>query len=136
VEAIPLSDLSTIKVDAGQTPSIAFLPEPEHTWCYYYAKAELAYQQGDWHQVMASIEEARSLGYAPEDPFEWLGYIEAQARLGNIEAAERVSREAIKEDSSLRKGLCEVWQRIHILTPVGNESERLVNQTLSAFECK
>ena len=136
VDAIQLSDLSNIIVDGEQTAKIPFLSEPEHTWCYYYAKAELAYQQRDWHQVIESIDEAMARGYSPEDPFEWLPYIEAQARAGNIEIAERVSREAMKEDNSLRKGLCEVWQRVHLSAPPGDESEALVNQTLSVFECE
>ncbi|HEX5809363.1 MAG TPA: hypothetical protein VFY25_11905 [Anaerolineales bacterium] len=135
VEAIPLSDLSTIRVDAGQTPSIAFLPEPEHTWCYYYAKAELAYQQGDWLQVMDSIDEARSLGYEPEDPFEWLGYIEAQARSGSVDVAKQVSEAAIKKDSSIRKGLCEVWKRVASSISTGDGTEARLSQILSAFQC-
>jgi hypothetical protein len=135
VEAIPLSDLSTIRVNAGQTPSLAFLPEPEHTWCYYYAKAELAYQQEDWRQVMASIDEARSLGYEPEDPFEWLGYIEAQARSGRIDIAEQVSEAAIKKDSSIRKGLCEVWKRVASSIATGDETDARLSQILSAFQC-
>ena len=136
VGAIPLSDLSNIVVDVENTAKIPFLSEPEHTWCYYYAKAELAYQQRDWSHVIDSIDEARARGYTPEDPFEWLTYIEAQAQVGNIEVAERVSRDAIKEDDSLRKGLCEVWRRVHLSSSARDESEALVNQTLSAFECK
>ena len=95
VDAIPLSDLSNIIVDPNQAAKPPFLPEPEHTWCYYFAKAELARQQGNWNQVIDLIDEAGSLGYEPEDPLEWLTYIEAQARTGNIEDARTASRDAI-----------------------------------------
>lgn len=135
VEAIPLSDLSTILVDEEQTARIPFLPEPERGWCYYYAKAELAQQQGDWTQVIESIEKARSLGYAPEDPFEWLGYIEAQARSGNVDVAEQVSKDVIKEDGSIRKGLCVAWKRVRSSMPSGAPTDSSLRSILASFQC-
>ena len=135
VEAIPLSDLSNIILNAKQTAKIPFLPEPEHTWCYYFAKAELARQQGDWQQVIDLTKEARSLGYGPADAFEWLTYIEAQALTGNIEAAEKLSAEAFKQDNSIRKGLCEVWGRVQVQNQEGIETETRLDQVLSDFQC-
>ncbi|HLO13966.1 MAG TPA: hypothetical protein VK206_03995, partial [Anaerolineales bacterium] len=106
VDAIPLSDPSNIIVNADQTARLPFLSEPDHRWCYYFAKAELAYQQGNWKKVIDLIDQAKSRGYQPEDPFEWLAYIEAQALTGNIEAAEKLSKDTFKQDNGIRKGLC------------------------------
>ncbi|HSL45428.1 MAG TPA: hypothetical protein VK897_18485 [Anaerolineales bacterium] len=130
VEAVPLSDLSNIIVEANQTAHIPFLSEPQHTWCYYYAKAELAYQRGNWDQVITLIDEAESLGYAPEDPFEWLTYIEAQALAGNIDIAEKISSNVIKQNATARKGLCMVWTRVQ-----AQETNARVDEILSEFEC-
>ena len=33
-------------------PAQIFGPEPEHDWCYYYQKASLARQMGDWQEVV------------------------------------------------------------------------------------
>ena len=134
VDAIPLSDLSNIVVDTKQTVKPPFLSEPEHTWCYYFAKAELARQQGDWHQVIALLNEAISLGYEPEDPFEWLTYIEAQAFAGDIETAQELSSDAFKQDNRIRKGLCELWKRIEIAN-VENQDSAGIHQMLSEFQC-
>ena len=135
VNAIPLSDPSNIIVDTNQTAKLPFLSEPEHQWCYYFAKAELAYQQNDWKKVIDLINNAKSLGYKPEDSFEWLAYIEAQALTGNIEAAEKLSNEAFKQDNGVRRGLCEVWKRVQIQSPSKNEDITRVNQILSDFQC-
>lgn len=135
VEAIPLSDLSNIIVDADQTAKLPFLLEPEHQWCYYFAKAELARQQSDWQQVIDLIDEARSLGYQPEDPFEWLTYIEAQARTDNVEAAEKLSKDILKQNNGIQRGLCEVWKRVQVKSPAGSETETRINQILTTFEC-
>jgi hypothetical protein len=135
VDAIPLSDPSNIIMDDRQTAKLPFLSELEHTWCYYFAKAELSYQQSDWNQVVDLIDEARSLGYEPEDPFEWLTYIEAQALTGNIEAAEELSDDVFKQDNGIRRGLCELWKRVQAQGPVGGAEETRMNQILSNFQC-
>ncbi|MGB8980485.1 MAG: hypothetical protein WCC12_01290, partial [Anaerolineales bacterium] len=135
VEAIPLSDLSNIIVDAGQTARLPFLSEPEHTWCYYFSKAELARQQGNWQQAIVLIDEAGRLGYEPEDPFEWLTYIEAQALTGNIEKAEKISQNAFKQDDGIRKGLCEVWKQVQAAGTLEGEAGTRLGQILSSFQC-
>jgi hypothetical protein len=131
-EAIPLSDLSNI-LPADQTPRIPFFTEPEHTWCYYYAKAELAYQHDDLDQVIGLIDKATALGYDPEDPFEWLTYIEAQAIAGDLDAAEKISRTAMEQDNGIRRGLCEVWKRVQA-TDSGAAAAR-ADQILSEIQC-
>ena len=136
VNAIPLSDTSNIILDEEQIAKLPFLSEPEHTWCYYFAKAELARQRSDWSRVVDLIAEARSLGYQPEDPFEWLTYIEAQAHTGNIEEAQKQSTAVFQEQKGIRKGLCELWKRIGMVTGAGNkETVTYVNQILSDFQC-
>jgi hypothetical protein len=135
VDAIPLSDLSNIIVDVHQVAKPPFLSEPEHAWCYYFAKAELARQQGDWERVMDLMDEARSLGYAPEDSFEWLTYIEAQALTGNVEGAQKLSNDVFRQENRIRKGLCEVWMRVQSADPSSREEITRVDQILSNFEC-
>ena len=135
VEAIPLSDPSRIIVDSDQTAKLPFLSEPEHTWCYYYAKAELAYQKDDWNQVIHLMEEAISLGYEPGDPFEWLTYIEAQALTGNVEAAGQLSMDVFAREKRIREGLCQVWKRVEKQTPAPYEMTTHITEALSQFEC-
>jgi hypothetical protein len=135
INAIPLSDPARIMIDVDQTAKIAFLPEPKHTWCYYYAKAELAYQKGAWNQVIDLINQATSLGYEPEDPFEWLTFIEAQAFTGNIDDAEKLSTEVFAQDKRIRQGLCQIWKRVQGQHPAPSETATRANEVLSQFQC-
>ena len=48
-------------------PPMLFGPEPPHTWCYYFQKADLARQRGDWDEVARLGDEARELGFAALD---------------------------------------------------------------------
>lgn len=123
LDAIPLSRPELIDVKSAQTPKIPFLPEPERTWCYYFTKAELARQSGDWHQIVDLYEEARSFKYEPGDPFEWLVFIEAQAMTGNSREAQRLSEEALAEDERVRNGLCQVLKRVQVAIDISCEDD-------------
>ena len=132
---VALTDLSNIIINTNQVAKPPFLSEPEHSWCYYFAKAELARQQGDWEQVIDLMETARSLGYQPEDPFEWLTYIEAQALTGNMEGAKRISEAAFEQENRIRRGLCELWKRIQAGDIVAGGEAMHINQILSEYQC-
>jgi hypothetical protein len=77
------------------------------------------------------IDEARGSGYKPEDSFEWLTFIEAQALTGNMAEAEKLSRDAFKQENGIRRGLCVLWKRLQIQ----NEQKMQVDEVLSEFEC-
>ena len=136
VEAIPLSDPANILFEQPQqTPHLPFLAEPKHSWCYFYAKAELAYQQKDWQQVIDLIDRATSLGYRPEDSYEWLSYIEAQAITGSIETARELSNTALAEDKNIHKALCEVWKRAQANGPELSGLQEQAQQVFADLQC-
>jgi hypothetical protein len=135
VDAIPLSKPQLILVDSNQTPRLPFLAEPKHTWCYYYAKADLARQKGDWQQINNLFDTSTSLGYSPNDSFEWLIFIESFAMTDNIDIAQKLSDDAMESDGKVRKGLCQVWKRVQAHGPMGNEDMARVAQILQDFKC-
>ena len=60
-----------------------FGPEPAHKWCYYFEKAELALQTGDWQNAADLGTQAAKAGMHPEDPIEWIPFLQAYAQLGD-----------------------------------------------------
>jgi hypothetical protein len=62
-----------------------FGPEPVHSWCYYFEKASLAVQQGDWQKAVDLGNEALDLGLHPIDRVEWMPFLQANAVMGNAE---------------------------------------------------
>jgi hypothetical protein len=73
-------------------PSALFGPEPVHDWCYYYEKADLARQRGEWDEVVRLYREARGLGLEPADAIEWLPFYQALTVLGDWAAGEEVAK--------------------------------------------
>ena len=134
---IPLSDPSLIHADAPGPvmPSTLFGNEPAHTWCYFYAKAELARQIGDWQAVVLLGQEAEQLGFAPQDALEWLPFIEAYAHQGQWDEAEQLARRAVDADGRVRKGVCQVWGRVRSATAGQAEGPARSEALWSAFGC-
>ncbi len=105
---LPLSQGET---DATPPPHI-FGEEPRRDWCYYYASADLARQQGDWQALATLAEQAFALGEYPNDPVERLVFIEGYARSGDWQRAAELTRQAADITPLMQPLLCRLWQRI------------------------
>jgi hypothetical protein len=132
---IPLSDPSRIMTgsDAPALPAPPFESEPPHAWCYLYEKAELARQTGDWHAIVALGSEALQKSLSPQDPIEWLPFIEGYARAGNLALAEEMSRRTWSEAPKVHHGLCVVWSRLRNDGP--DAARSAASQLIGEFGC-
>lgn len=85
-QALPSSNLERIEpnpIDENYPSVDLFGEEPTHTWCYYFQKADLARQLGEWMEVTRLGDEAESLGFEPADANEWLPFILGYAHSEN-----------------------------------------------------
>jgi hypothetical protein len=73
-------------------------------------------------EVVALGNEAMNRGHSPEDPLEWLTFIEANAFTGNVEAARRLSMQMRDQDARTNKSLCVLWKRIQAESRAGSAS--------------
>ena len=71
-------------VPSHTPPTIPFGEEPAHGWCFYYQKASLARQVGDWNEVLRLGEEANSRGLIANDQIEWMPFLQAYAYVDNV----------------------------------------------------
>jgi hypothetical protein len=96
----------------ARPPQPAFGGEPEHQWCYYFEKADLARQTGSWQTIAELGHEAAQLGFSASHPTEWLPFIEGYAMTGDLQQAETLSRQVIDADPEYAPGVCAAWERI------------------------
>ncbi len=118
-QALALSNLNRILPDppAGSVPPSVLGPEPAHRWCYYFEKADLARQQEDWARVAEIGDEVFAIPYYPDDPSEYLPFVEAYARTGHWPEARDLTRKTADLMPILRPALCAVWQRVERESP-------------------
>jgi hypothetical protein len=89
-----------------------FGPEPAHDWDYFYQKAELARQVGNWSAVTDLGDQAMRLGLQPHDSSEWFPFIDGEARNGRLGSAENLTNQMLKDCPDSMKPLSALWSEV------------------------
>ena len=117
-------------------PEQFYADEPLHGWCYYFTKAELARQKGDWEQVVELGNQAFSLDDHPNDPAEFFVFIEGYAHVGDWEKAVELSQVSYKISKRyVGPPLCKLWDRIARETERTTEQNVTLDTVQNKFEC-
>jgi hypothetical protein len=116
----PYSQISRIMINEPMTqpPESIFGEEPPHNWCYYYEKASLARQRGDWDEIIQFGEDTTQLDLRPYDWIEWMPFIEAYAYTGQIDTLHDLAT-IIKDNPYYHHQACQ-----EVLTDSYNMAER------------
>ena len=129
-----LSNTSMIHPENPATmPESLFAPEPQHGWCYYFEKADLARQFGDWEEVIKLGDKAFKLeNDSPNDPVERFVFIEGYAHMGDWQRAVELSKVSYRVSKDyVGPLLCRLWERIETETIGGSESDALTGEAVS-----
>ncbi|MEN9562156.1 MAG: hypothetical protein RIR73_400 [Chloroflexota bacterium] len=132
LDAISLSkpDLILTNASLPKMDTTIFGSEPSHGWCYTYAQAEVARQNGDWATVAKLYKEAQQAELSPTLPVEYLPFIEAFALTGDPDMALKLSERAVKSQPLLCPAISTLWAR------VSGEVDVLQAERLLQKECK
>ena len=130
---IPISNLSRIIPDpAPVSPDMdIFGPEPAHTWCYFFQKADLARQTEDWNEVLALYEQAQQLGFTPGYGAEYIPFIEAFAQTGDWQKAYDLTIAAQETTPRHKRMLCGNWDRLSNIPSADMMKVEQIDQYLS-----
>jgi hypothetical protein len=138
LKSIPLSDLSLIKVDPVNPvtpPTGLFGQEPGHNWCYYYLKADLTRQQGDWAAVLDWYAQAEEQGFTSQQDPEMYPKIEALAMTDHWQSARNLTDELLAGDPFLNRGLCAIWERSVENNPPQGTDRDLAVELVDLLQC-
>lgn len=86
--------------------SSIFGSEPVHDWCYYYQKAALARQIGDWAEIGRLYDQALALNLEANDKAEVIPFFEGLVNLGRYDEARVMYNKEIKGHPQMRFPLC------------------------------
>ncbi|MHB8856431.1 MAG: hypothetical protein ACYC6K_07415 [Bellilinea sp.] len=111
---LQLSNLDQIDLDAipiAPDPLI-FGKEPEHDWCYFFQKADLARQKQEWIEISTLMDEAFASGLDARYSLEYLPLLEAQYHLQDWDGYLETSQKILFRNTGFENFLCTQWERI------------------------
>jgi hypothetical protein len=107
--------------------------EPAHGWCYYFEKADLAWQNKDFETIIDLFNEADQKGLSSNIGSEYYPFVDAFAHLGDMEKAKAETEKWISTTSPAAKlGYCSLWKKIATEFP----EETTPQQVIEKLECK
>jgi hypothetical protein len=110
--------------------------EPSHGWCYYFQKAELARQFGEWDEVHRLADAAFSLDEHFNNPVELFVFIEGYSHAGDWNEAIKLSKEARRVSKSyVDPLLCKLWKRIESETAPGEGKVAALDEVFVLTGC-
>lgn len=109
--------------------------ESPKDWCYFYQKADLARQNGDWQAVARYWREVQQSGLNSKEAFEYLPFIEALLREADFEQARDLSLHV--STFALRAGpmVCDLWKQVLQENPNHDGLEQAFAQFQQEVEC-
>jgi hypothetical protein len=134
---LPVSNLDRIQTDASSQanpPTQVFGAELEHTWCYYFQKADLARQMGDWKQILALGKEARGKGFETDHFREVRPFIEAYAQTGDWGGAAEWTLQVNPKGNNV-VAVCKLWSKLVQSTPASDQKRLAMDKVSQSFQC-
>ncbi|MHC1740413.1 MAG: hypothetical protein AB9897_04810 [Anaerolineaceae bacterium] len=93
--------------------------EPEHTWCYYFEKSDLALQLKDYETIVKNYHTVIDNNFRAFNGYEWFPFVEGLARAGDWQNAIELSGQIIAENpqnDSYQPILCQLLTKVKIST--------------------
>ena len=132
-----VSNLSRIEPTTKSVPPPGiFGNEPQHTWCYYYEKADLASQFQDWHQVVSLWQKADQQGVWARNGVELLPFIQGYAMLNDWQTARKITIQASVLPDQQWPLLCALWKDLDSVTPASPGRDQAVSIINSRLQCQ
>jgi hypothetical protein len=136
-EASALSNETVILTESLVQMPAVYGPEPAHAWCYYFEKADLARQMGQWDEVAELGDVAFKQDDHPNNPVERFVFIEGYAHVGDWGRSLQLSRESYRVSKDyVGPLLCKLWERIETETAESVERTEALSEVENMFACK
>jgi hypothetical protein len=141
--SLQISNLDRILPTRGSEnypPVDVFGPEPEHDWCYYFEKADLARQLKDWPQVVNLAQQAQQKGFTPDSsrsnsPREWMPFVEGYAYTQKWGDAADIVLTNYRINNKYQYALCVAWQNLLEQTPSSTERQTATGTVYDKLGC-
>jgi tetratricopeptide (TPR) repeat protein len=139
-EMTPLSQPSLIQPYAEPSaapPQHVLGPEPPPSWCYYFEKAELYGQSGEWEAAAKAADQALKINkhFTEKNVSELFPFIEAFARTDRWQEAVELSLKAYQIWDKTQYPLCDYWARIAENTIASPDQHTAIQKIKESLQC-
>ncbi len=135
-DAAQLSSSAWIKADATARMPEIYGPEPSHGWCYYFERADLARQMGDWAGVVKLGDQAFKVNDYPNDPIERFVFVEGYAHAGNWGRAKELAIDSYRVSPNyVGPLLCKLLNRLDREAQASKDKQTSLNELRTKFSC-
>jgi len=113
VDEIPFSKIDHIVTKPAHTPfDPLFGQQFIKTWCYYFEKADLARQFGEYEEITRLGDAAINSAQFPRIASEWLPFLEGYLWAANWEKSKWIIENIQLSEGNYTNGMCYTLQRI------------------------
>jgi hypothetical protein len=113
-------------------PVAIFGTEPAHDWCFYYQKASLARQIGNWNEVGRLYDETVAKNLEAGDKSEVFPFLEGLVNLGRYDDARKLVETKVKGSDILSYYFCEALAKDPGYPPEFKYNYPMIHQILCA----
>jgi len=122
----------------AQPPEQYFGTKPALDWCYYYEKADLARQLGNWQEVAYLGDQSKVMekSFSRNNVVEVLPFIEGYAHIGEWSKAEELSSRVYQTWEKTQKMICATWKRLEPHSQESLSGTKAFDQINAELECQ
>jgi hypothetical protein len=105
------------------------------TWCYYFEKADLARQYGQWDEIARLWQKSQSVGEQADNGFEYIPFIEGYGHLEDWTQVKTLTKMAKRITAGIEPSLCSVLDRLAINAPESQERDDTIRNIKEDLDC-
>ncbi len=132
------SDIELIRPANGNEPTppeALYGKTNTQTWCYYFEKADLARQYGQWDEVVRLWNQAQATGERPDNGFEYIPFIEGLGQTGDWAQVKELTKFSKRITSGLEPSLCSALDRLDKTAPASQEKDDTLKGLKEDLDC-
>ncbi|MBI5953939.1 MAG: hypothetical protein HY865_19975 [Chloroflexi bacterium] len=129
------SDISLIGQGEASLPEVIYGRQNTQTWCYYFEKADLARQYGQWDEIARLWEESQAIGERADNGFEYIPFIEGYGHLEDWNYVTKQTKFANKITAGLEPSLCSALDRLVASASPSQERDDTIKNLKDDLKC-
>ncbi len=132
------SDINLIQQTATEPtlPESIYGKQNIQTWCYYFEKADLARQYGEWDEIARLWAESKSVGEQADNGFEYIPFIEGFGHLEDWEQVKTLTKFSKKVTAGLEPSLCSALDRLAVDAPASQQRDDTIQNLKDDLKCE